>query len=133
MDCTFSCLSWIYKVNFRLQRRVTLSTEAVVSLTGFVHHVVLNSTGVAQGGRVLVGMLIPPPLRDKVGPPTELALLTRLESRNTTITVMSSWKCRRTPRSIFFKSEYLISLFLAASCKAAFTSLRALPCKTTCR
>jgi hypothetical protein len=40
---------------------------------------------------------------------------------------MSSWKWRRTPRSIFLRSEYLISLFLAASCIAALTSLRAIP------
>jgi hypothetical protein len=40
---------------------------------------------------------------------------------------MSSWKCRLTPRSIFLRSEYLISLFLAASCIAALTSFRAIP------
>ncbi|CAL1397447.1 unnamed protein product [Linum trigynum] len=44
------------------------------------------------------------------------------------MTVMSSWKWRLTFLSIFLKSEYLISLFLAASWSAAFTSLFALPC-----
>ncbi|KMT06934.1 hypothetical protein BVRB_6g152710 [Beta vulgaris subsp. vulgaris] len=78
--------------------------------------------GVAQGARVFAGRLIPPPRRDKVGPLAELALDIRFESRNTIITVISSWKCRRTPRSIFFKSEYLISLFLAASCNAVFNN-----------
>ena len=87
-----------------------------------------RSMGVAQGARDFARKFTPPPLMDiEEGPLTELALLTRFESRNTTMTVMSSWKCRRTPRDIFFKSEYLISLFLAASCKAAFTNLRALP------
>ncbi|MFS7981967.1 hypothetical protein Hanom_Chr10g00957221 [Helianthus anomalus] len=66
-----------------------------------------------------------PPLIDTVGP-FMLALLTRFESRNTPTTLMSSWKCRLTPLSIFFKSEYLISRFFAASCKVAFTSLLAL-------
>lgn len=73
--------------------------------------------------------LAPPPRRERVGPRCVLALLTRLESRNTTMTVMSSWKWRRTPRSIFLRSEYLISLFLAASCSAAVISLLAQPCK----
>lgn len=77
---------------------------------------------------MLEGKLIPPPLTDMFGDLTELALLMRFELINTTITVMSSWKCRRTPRSIFFRSEYLISLFFAASCRATFTSLFALPC-----
>jgi len=92
------------------------------------HQSLPASVGVVQGASVLGGRLIPPPLTDIFEHLTELALLTRFESRNTTITVMSSWKCRRTPRSIFFRSEYLISLFFAASCKAAFTSLLALPC-----
>lgn len=87
-----------------------------------------SSAGAAQGAKVFAGRFIPAPLRDIVGLFNELALLTRFESRNTTITVISSWKCRRTPRSTFFKSEYRISLFFAASCKAVFTSLRAIPC-----
>lgn len=87
------------------------------------------SVGVVQGASVLWGRLIPPPLTEMPGNFTVLALLTRFESRYTTITVVSSWKWRRTPRSIFFKSEYLISLFFAASWSAAFTSLLALPWK----
>ena len=75
------------------------------------------------------GLFLPQPLTDILGQQTELVLLTRFESRNTTITVMSSWKWRGTPRSIFFKCEYLISPFFAATFKAAFTSLLALPCK----
>ena len=31
--------------------------------------------------------------------------------------------------SIFFRSEYLISLFFAAACSAVFTSIRAIPAK----
>ena len=81
-----------------------------------------------QGTRVLEGRLMPPPFTDTLGILTEPARLTRFESRKMTTTVMSSWKCRRTPRSIFFKSENLISLFFAASCSAAFTNLLALPC-----
>lgn len=87
------------------------------------------SVGVVQGASVLWGRLIPPPLTEMPGNFTVLSLLTRFESRYTTITVVSSWKWRRTPRSIFFKSEYLISLFFAASWSAAFTSLLALPWK----
>lgn len=71
---------------------------------------------------------MPPPLTDRLAGFTELARLIRFVSRNTTITVISSWKCLRTPRSIFFRSEYLISLFFAASCRAAFTNALALPC-----
>lgn len=82
-------------------------------------------------GVVFVGKLMPPPLTEILGLLTELARLTRFESRNTTATEMSSWKCRRTPRSIFFKSEYLISLFFAASCSAVFTNLLAIPCQVT--
>lgn len=82
---------------------------------------------VGVGARLFAGKFTPPPLRDKEGPLSELALLTRFESRNTTMTEISSWKCLLTPRSIFFRSEYLISLFFAASCSAAFTSRRALP------
>lgn len=85
------------------------------------------SDGVVQGANEFGRKLTPPPRTDRLAHFVELARLTRFESRNTTITVMSSWKCRRTPRSIFFKSEYLISLFFAASCSAAFTSLLALP------
>lgn len=43
------------------------------------------------------------------------------------MTVMSSWKWRRIPFSIFFKSEYLISRFFAASWRAARTNLFAIP------
>ncbi|WVZ05026.1 hypothetical protein V8G54_018372 [Vigna mungo] len=49
--------------------------------------------------------------------------------RYTTITVISSWKCLLTPSSIFCRSDTLISLFLAASRSAAFTSLLPIPCK----
>lgn len=80
-----------------------------------------------QGARDFAHRLTPPPLTDKTGLPPPVPLLPLLEPRNTTITVVSSWKWRRTPRSIFFKSEYRISRFLAASCIAAFTSLLALP------
>ena len=52
-----------------------------------------TSMGVAQGARVFAGRLIPPPLRDNVVPLTKLALDIRFESKNTIITVMSSWKC----------------------------------------
>lgn len=90
--------------------------------------VAAGSVGVVQGARKFGGRLMPPPLTDTLGLRTELARLTRCESRNTTTTVMSSWKWRRTPRSIFFRSEYLISLFFAASCNAVFTNLLALPC-----
>lgn len=100
-----------------------LNNRYNITMTWLLHQVAFSS----MGARVFAGRLIPPPLTDKVGPLVELALLTRFESRNTTMTVMSSWKCLRTPRSIFFKSEYLISLFLAASSNAALTSLRALP------
>lgn len=97
--------------------------EAVAAAAACVGVVV-----VVQGASVLRGIWMPPPLTERLGDLTELALLTKCESRNTTTTVMSSWKCLRTPLSIFFKSEYLISLFFAASCNAAFTNLRALPC-----
>lgn len=46
---------------------------------------------------------------------------------NRTMTVMSSWKCRRTFLSILMRSEYRISRFRAASWSAAFMSLFALP------
>ena len=81
------------------------------------------------GVSVLLRMLAPPPRRERAGPRFVLALLTRLESRNTTMTVMSSWKWRRTPRSIFLRSEYLISLFLAAACSAALINFLAQPWK----
>lgn len=68
-----------------------------------------------------------PPLIESVGPRQEL-LLFSLVFRNRTMTVMSSWKCLRTPRSILFRSEYLISLFFAASCSATLISLLAIPC-----
>lgn len=55
-------------------------------------------------------------------------LVIRSEFKNKTITVISSWKCRRTFLSIDRRSEYRISRFLAASCKAALISLLALPC-----
>lgn len=93
-----------------------------------LHHVPSSAGGV-HGAREFAGRVIPPPLSESGGPLDEPALLIRFESRNTTTTVMSSWKCRRTPRSIFLRSEYLISRFFAASCSAAFTSLRALPCR----
>lgn len=72
--------------------------------------------------RVLCGMLTPAPLTDAEGP---LAWLTRFASEKTTITVMSSWKWRWIPRSIFLRPEYLISRFFAASCS---TSRIAIPC-----
>lgn len=70
---------------------------------------------------------MPPPLMDKLLIFEELARLIMFVSRKTTTTVVSSWKYLRTPRSIFFRSENLSSLFLAASCRAAFTSFLALP------
>lgn len=47
--------------------------------------------------------------------------------RNKIMTVISSWKWRRTFLSILLRSEYRISRFLAASCKATLISLLALP------
>ncbi|PKA51913.1 hypothetical protein AXF42_Ash008142 [Apostasia shenzhenica] len=44
--------------------------------------------------------------------------------------VMSSWKCLRIPRSILLRSEYLISLFIAATCNAASMILLAMHCTT---
>lgn len=46
--------------------------------------------GVAQGAKLFAAKFIPPPLRDKEGPLNELALLTRSESKNTTMTEISS-------------------------------------------
>lgn len=54
----------------------------------------------------------PPPFIDTK--PRADVLFGNVGSKYTTTTVMSSWKCLLTPLSIFFKSEYLISLFLAA-------------------
>ncbi|KAL0907136.1 hypothetical protein M5K25_025680 [Dendrobium thyrsiflorum] len=51
-------------------------------------------------------------------------------SRYITMTVMSSWKCLLVPRLIFLISSYLISLFFAATLRAAFTNLLAMPCNT---
>ena len=59
-------------------------------MTTKIHEIVLSSVGVVQRARDFVGKITPHPLKDVVGPRTELALLTRLESRNTTMTVMSS-------------------------------------------
>lgn len=56
-------------------------------------------------------------------------LFTIGEFRNTTVTVMSSWKCLLIPLPIFCRSKYLISLFRAATWSAAFISLLAIPCK----
>lgn len=42
------------------------------------------------GARLFAGKFIPPPFRDTEGPLSELALLTRFESRNTTMTEISS-------------------------------------------
>lgn len=61
--------------------------------------------------------------------PVPLNLEDPLWSRYTTITVISSWKWRLTPFSIFFMSLYLISLLFAASATAALTSRFAIPCK----
>lgn len=74
----------------------------------------------------------PPPDMETRGRREELRL-TRCESRNTTMTVISSWKCLLTPLSIFFRSEYLISLFFAASLRAVFMSFLAIPCTLTCQ
>lgn len=71
---------------------------------------------------------VTPPLTERIGPWNELRLI-RCESRKSTITVISSWKCLLTPRSIFCRSEYLISLFFAASCNAALTNFLATPWK----
>lgn len=71
------------------------------------------------------GALTPPFIEN--GQPLEELLLIRRGSRNTTTTVISSWKCLLTPLSIFFRSEYLISLFFAASWSAVLTSFRAIP------
>ncbi|RRT51950.1 hypothetical protein B296_00042562 [Ensete ventricosum] len=108
---------------------ISMPEEDLLNAPGETYQVTLKEKGsytfycaphqgagmVGKGARELAGTLTPPPLTDREGPFNELALLTRLESRNTTTTVMSSWKCRRIPRSIFLRSEYLISRFLAAS------------------
>ncbi|KAJ0511503.1 hypothetical protein HanIR_Chr11g0552831 [Helianthus annuus] len=65
-----------------------------------------------------------PPFIEKLEP-----IFIKDGSRKTTTTVISSWKCLLTPLSIFFKSEYLISRFFAATRRAALTSFRAIPCK----
>ena len=67
-------------------------------------------------------------LRIESGGSSTIPLDIRSSFRNKTITVISSWKWRRTFLSILRRSEYLISRFLAASCRAALTSLLALPC-----
>jgi len=89
--------------------------------------VLFSCAGAEKGARDFVGRVTLPPRRETEGLLLQLALLMAFESRNTTMTVISSWKWRLTPRSIFLRSEYLISLFLAASCIATFTSLRAIP------
>lgn len=112
------------------------STLSLLEATWYSHMISIQQTNMRwlwpnqamPGANEFGCKLTPPPRMDRLAHFVELARLTRFESRNTTITVMSSWKCRRTPRSIFFKSEYLISLFFAASCSAAFTNLLALPC-----
>lgn len=48
-------------------------------------------------------------------------------SRYITTTVISSWKWRLAPFCILFMSSYLISLFLAAACRAALTNRFAIP------
>lgn len=96
---------------------------------GWLHQVAQGPVGVVQGAREWAGKLIPPPLVDRVEPLSELAPLTRSALRKTTMTVMSSWKWRRTPRSILLRSEYLISRFFAASRSAALISRRAIPCR----
>lgn len=48
-------------------------------------------------------------------------------SMKTTTTVISSWKKRLIPFSTFWRSLYLISLFLAASFKAVLRSRLAIP------
>lgn len=77
----------------------------------------------------LVRPVTPPPALILHVVPRDGTLFIRWESRNTTMTVMSSWKCLLTPLSIFFRSEYLISLFFAAIRSAALTSLLAIPCR----
>lgn len=42
------------------------------------------------GARLLARRFTPPPLRDTEGPLSDVALLTRFESRNTTMTEISS-------------------------------------------
>lgn len=106
---------------------ITHSTQGKVTFSSQVRVVSARHSSSQVGVSVLLRMLAPPPRRERAGPRFVLALLTRLESRNTTMTVMSSWKWRRTPRSIFLRSEYLISLFLAASCSAALISFLAQP------
>lgn len=71
----------------------------------------------------------PVPLIEMAVVETEL-LLIKDGFRNTTTTVISSWKCLLIPRSIFLRSEYRISLFLAATRSAALTSLLAIPYAT---
>nr|GMC67718.1 hypothetical protein B296_00042562 [Ipomoea batatas] len=56
------------------------------------------ATAAPQGAKVFAGRVNPPPLTDSVGPLSELALLTRLESRNKTTTRpsdanMRNWSC----------------------------------------
>lgn len=68
-----------------------------------------------------------PPFMERIELREEL-LFMEYGSINTTTTVISSWKCLLTPRSIFLRSEYRISLFLAATCRAALISLLAIPC-----
>ena len=66
-------------------------------------------------------------LRRESGGSCPMPLEIRSWFKNKTKTVISSWKWRRTFLSIFWRSEYRISRFLAASWRAALTSLLALP------
>lgn len=75
--------------------------------------------------------MAPPPLIETVELTQEVPLFTADGSIKTTTTVISSWKCLLTPRSIFFRSEYRISLFFAATWRAALTSFLATPWKQT--
>lgn len=65
------------------------------------------------------------PLTDSSG--TDIFLPSNSWSIKITTTVISSWKNRLTPFSTFLRSSYLISLFLAATFKAALRSLLAIP------
>lgn len=77
-----------------------------VMLGGGGSVMLLTSRAVEKGAIVFEGRLTPPPLRDTEVP---------LAAGTSTTTVMLSWKCQKTPQSIFFRSEYVIFLFFAAS------------------
>ncbi|KAI5684020.1 hypothetical protein M9H77_05248 [Catharanthus roseus] len=74
----------------RWHHKKFLEDTAEVYTTEVKTQLLPSSVGVAHGAKVFAGRLIPPPLMDKVGPLKLLALLTRFESRKTTITVMKS-------------------------------------------